>query len=266
MGLISKVEFQGVRGYRVGKYRYRPNTSCFFYLIGNTLIDTGPPNQWQTVKRIVSQYALEQVVLTHHHEDHGGNAAPIQAEKQIPVYIHPAGLDYCHTGFQIQYYRRLIWGVPKTFEPLPLPETLALRGDMSIVPVHTPGHSPDMTCFWIPEKGFLFTGDLFITTQPRYLRYDENPVEEMRSLQKVLKLDFETVFCSHKGVVPNGKILLREKYEYFGELEAKVRSMFEQGKTVEEIRRKLLGKEDFLSWFSGFHFSKKNLVKAFLEQ
>ncbi len=42
------------------------------------------------------------------------------------------------------------------------------------IAVHAPGHSPDMTCYLEAERGWLFTGDLYITSKPCFFRADEN--------------------------------------------------------------------------------------------
>jgi glyoxylase-like metal-dependent hydrolase (beta-lactamase superfamily II) len=123
-----------------------------------------------------------------------------------------------------------------------------------------------MTCYLEPNRGWLFTGDLFISSTARYLRADENLPEQMESLRRSLTLDFETVFCSHRGVVPSGKAEIRAKLEFLENLCGRVRQLSDEGRSRTEITRSLLGRESWLSWMTGLHFSKRNLIRACLDR
>ena len=121
-----------------------------------------------------------------------------------------------------------------------------------------------MTCYLEPERGWLFTGDLYISSKPRFLRADENIHDQISSLERILNYEFELLFCSHRGVVPNGPDALRSKLDYLVSLRDEVRSMWQAGRSVSQIRRDLLGRETFMSLVTLFNFSKRNLVKACL--
>ncbi len=262
MSIIESFEYEQVQGIKVGRFAWKPNTSCYLFRVGDTLIDCGPPNQWKFVKEFVEAEPVERVLLTHHHEDHSGNAAKIIESKHVPVHIHRRGIPLCRDGYPIQLYRKIIWGTPGRFTAEPLPDIVETSVGYALLPIETPGHSIDMTCIWEPQKKWLFTGDLFITTRPQYLRPEENIHMEIIGLRKVLDLDIETIFCSHRGVVENARQHLQEKYDYLTELRDRVQELVKAGWSLEKIRDELLGKEDFLSYFTRFHFSKINLIKA----
>ena len=177
------------------------------------------------------------------------------------IFSPPNGILALSGGFSLNLYQRIVWGRPGRVKPEPIPERI--RFDRATLQtVHAPGHSADMTCYLEPERGWLFTGDLFVASKTRYLREDEDLRLHIESLRRVLEYDFETVFCSHRGVVRPGKAALRRKLDYLVSLCERVQHLRRQGKGVKEITRKLLGREDLMSWATGVHFSKRNLIEA----
>jgi len=156
--------------------------------------------------------------------------------------------------------------VPATVKVHAFPETIQTNKGRQIVPLHTPGHTADMACFYIPQEGWLFTGDLFITTRPRIIRKVEDPLEEMNSLRRVLKYEFQVIFCSHRGVQKRGRQLLQEKLQFLEEIYHQTAHLLKKGKSTAEISRQLLGTEGLLTWITGFHFAKKNLIEAFARE
>lgn len=263
--MIERIEHDGIEGIRVGRLTSRINTTCIVYRIGSTVIDTGPPNQWRNVRRFLEERAVRQVVVTHHHEDHSGNLAPIRRSLEPEIYSPPAGIAPLRDGFVLRTYQKVLWGRPERVVAEVMPREIAIGDGRLLRPLGSPGHSPDMTCYLEPQRGWLFTGDLFISQRTRYLRRDEDVGQHIESLRRVLSLDFETVLCSHRGVVPSGKEALRAKLDCLEGLCERVRQLRGEGRSAAEITRSLLGREDLMSWLTGFHFSKRNLVRSCLE-
>ena len=50
-----RFEHDGIEGLRVGLVPGQVNTTCIVYRLGSTVIDTGPPNQWRKVRRILEE-------------------------------------------------------------------------------------------------------------------------------------------------------------------------------------------------------------------
>ncbi|RMF56347.1 MAG: MBL fold metallo-hydrolase [Calditrichaeota bacterium] len=265
MSVVETVVFEDVEGIRVGRFKGKINTTCWFYRIGRTLIDTGPPNQWKWVKNFIEERQIERVVITHHHEDHSGNGARIVEEFKIPIYAPPSSIPYLQNGYKVHLYRQVVWGRPLNFKALPTTVPLEVGEGMSIQLIPTPGHSEDMHCLLIPERQWLFTGDLFISESPQYARVDENPLQEMESIRNILEHNFRILFCGHRGVVENGYQALAAKLNYLQQLQIKAEFLYQNGHSLNEITYKLLGKERGLSLITGFHFTKKNLIKKLLE-
>jgi len=253
-----------VEGLRVGRGA-KINNTCILYRLGGTVIDTGPPNQWKQVRRFLQERDILQVLLTHHHEDHSGNGAHIHQHTGAPVKVHPSGVGCLREGFPLRLYQRIFWGQPKAFEAQAAAEEIELSEGLRLRMVHTPGHSHDSACFLEPGRGWLFSGDLFVASKPRYLRGDEDPNQQIESLERILSLDFKTVFCAHRGVLEEGRSDLGRRLDYLVTMRENVRRLRREGLPVGEITRRLLGREDWMTWMTGFHFSKRNLVTAFLD-
>jgi glyoxylase-like metal-dependent hydrolase (beta-lactamase superfamily II) len=262
----QRFEHQGVEALRAGRFNLGVNTSCIVYRLGSTIIDTGPPNQWRFVRQFLQERNVERVLVTHHHEDHSGNGARLQREMRATVFFPANGVGFATDGFPLRSYQRVIWGVPPRFAPQSMPEEVTLENGLSLRAVHAPGHSPDMTCYLEPERGWLFSGDLYIASKPRFLRADENVDDQIESLRRVVELEFETVFCAHRGVVTDGRDAIRTKLDYMVSLREQVQHLHAEGRDVGEITKTLLGKESFLSLITLYHFSKRNLVRGCLAE
>lgn len=266
MSVIQHLSHGEVEGIRVGRFRSQINTSAIVYRVGDAAIDAGPPNQWRFIRDFLQSRGVRRVLITHHHEDHSGNGAAIQRELKITVLAPAESISYLSHGYPMQLYRRVIWGIPAKFRAEVLPRELELCPGLSLHLLPAPGHAPDMTCFLVPQRGWLFTGDLFITPAPQFAREADHYREEIESLRRVLEQDFSTVFCAHRGAVVNGREMLHRKLEYLEELRGKAGEMFRAGKSVKEIQRSLLGKEGTMSWLTFFHFSRRNMIKSLLEE
>ena len=266
MSLIEKQTYKDVELIRVGRFPGRINTTVLLFCLGDTVIDCGPPNQWRWVRQCLQERRPQRVLLTHHHEDHAGNGAAIQDELGIPVHAPEAAVPFLADGFPVHFYRRVVWGKPRRFRPRALVREIETASGLHLLPIPAPGHSPDMTCYLVPERGWLFTGDLFIGSHPKFTRVDEDPNREIDSLQRVLQHDFDLLFCAHRGLVPRGRQALQDKLAYLLSLREKVFQLYAKGKSPAAIRRQLLGRETALSWFTHLHFAKRNLIRAFLPQ
>jgi len=266
----ERLTYGPVDGLRAGRYPFGPSTQAACYRIGRTLIDTGPPNQWRAVRRFASEqdeaHGIDRVLVTHHHEDHAGNAARLQELLDVPVYAPEASRDRLRDGFSVEAYRWVVWGAPRPVEAKPVPNTLPLADGTTLRTLPTPGHADDMVCYLAEDHGLLFAADLFITPQPQYLRFDENAPRLIESIHDVLEHDFDTVLCAHRGVVEDGRRALSEKGKYMEALCGVVQRRYRDDKvTVPEITDEILGREGLLYWISGGDFSKRNLIASCLD-
>jgi glyoxylase-like metal-dependent hydrolase (beta-lactamase superfamily II) len=249
----------------VGLFNFGVNTSFVVYRIGRTWIDAGPPNQWSKVREFAEERPPSLVLLTHHHEDHSGNAGFLKERFGCRVLAPEIGRALLRDGFTIQFYRRASWGVPPRVETEPLPALLEDESGLRWQVIPTPGHADDMVCFYEASRGWLFSADLYVASRVRYGRPEDRISLEIASLRRVLTLPFESLFCSHRGPVQNGREGLARKLDYLLSLREQTHELWKAGVSLEEIQRRLLGPEDGMGWVSGFHFCKANLITACLQ-
>ncbi len=265
MPIRERIHFDKVDGARVGRFKGSLNTNFIIYRIGKTLIDSGPPNQWREVRTFSDEQPVTQLLLTHHHEDHSGNAARIAKRHQLTPYAPELGRKKLATGYKIPLLQKLFWGSPIPVITQPLPERMVLENGMKITAVHTPGHAKDLHCLLIPSEGWIFTADMFIARRLKYLRADENLGQLIASLAKIITLDFDTIFCAHRGILENGKPLLAQKHDNLTELAQQAQSLHQKGLEVDEIVNKTLGSDGMMAKLTNYNFSKRNLITEALK-
>lgn len=266
MGVREPIEFEQVEGLRVGRYGKAINTACTLYRVGETVIDTGPGNVWRAIRPWLATKPVKRLLLTHHHEDHAGNAGRIEALFQPEVFSHPLTADLVTHGFPLPLYRWFFWGKPKRLKqrPNPYPASIQTDDGFTFVAIPAPGHAEDLVAILEPHHGWLFTGDLFISSRPKYTRRVEDPNLEIESLRNILKYDFKTVFCAHRCVLEEGRHHLRQKLSYLVTLREQVRHYTQIGDSVSDITQRLLGKEEMLRYFSFGEFAKRYFIESFV--
>jgi len=71
-------------------------------------------------------------------------------------------------------------------------------GDQEARLIHTPGHSEDSICVFLPETGTLFSGDTLYRISDHLGAY---PKAYLRSLERLAGLEVRTIFPGHGGPV-----------------------------------------------------------------
>ncbi len=231
------------------------------YLVGEALVDCGPPVTARELLDALDGRRVDSLLVTHHHEDHMGASALLMERRGLVPRIHAAGVERLERGFPQEAYRRLAWGRPPRVRAQAL-DAEERAGPFRFEVIPTPGHSPDHACFFERERGWLFTGDLFLAERLRYLRDDEDLSALIASLRVVAVLPLNRVFCAHRGPVRDGPAALRRKAAHLSDLRERVRELLAQGLPEREVTRRAVGREGFLTWFSLGRFSARNFVRA----
>ncbi|MFA0810695.1 MBL fold metallo-hydrolase [Microbulbifer epialgicus] len=264
MSIRETFRYQGLDAVRVGRFNTGVNTTFVVYRLNGTVIDTGPSNQWRYVKPFIQSVPLNQLLLTHHHEDHSGNAGAIQKLTGVQALAPELTIGILKKGFRIPPIQKLFWGTAGKAEVAPLPEELSIDGE-KVVPLFSPGHAKDMTCYLLPERGWLFSADLYIANYLKLLRIDEDVPTLLNSIKGVLYHSFDVILCPHRGVVEKGWQQLNTKYEFLLNLSGEAQELQKSGLSLNEITLQLLGEEGLISKLTGYNLCKRNLIASSLK-
>ncbi|MDI6742665.1 MAG: MBL fold metallo-hydrolase [Smithella sp.] len=244
--MINKINFGKVEAFELGYgFLRKPVMNVHFFLVDEICIDTAQSLMRKHFLETIREKKINQVILTHFHEDHSGNAAAVQEAKKVPVFGHPITVQKMKAGSSILPYQYFMWGPSEKLDMKPLPPVIE-SNSISLIPVHTPGHSPDHTSFLEKNEGWLFSGDLYLAPRIKYFRADEKIEETIRSLEKVLELDFQTLFCAHNPQPAEGKKKIREKLEFLKHFCGEVATLHQRGLNEKEIIKNLPYKEVLL--------------------
>ena len=111
-----------------------------------------------------------------------------------------------------------------------------------IVIIHTPGHSPDSSCIYLPAEKVLIAGDTVINnTSGDYSLpyfYWGSSEDLMSSLQKLLDLNIETIYSGH-GYPLNSSDKIKTDLAYLKNLIKFVNDLDNQHLSSQEIAQKI---------------------------
>lgn len=164
------------------------------------------------------------VFLTHSHWDHTGGAYLFN---QVSILNHPFEVDRLTKGWKKsetvgydpseflvdvpspeQLESFFIPGIQK-FNVLGDQDTLTVDG-LEIIVLHTPGHTPGSTCYFLPEYGELIAGDT-LYPGPAYLHLSESNVNDfLASLYKLKSLigpDIKSILPGHNKPIYHPSLL-----------------------------------------------------------
>ena len=157
---------------------------------------------------------LGKVVITHAHPDHSGGLAELVAGRGAVVATHPLEADIIEgttpapNPLQWKVVGPMGWSVLNRLmgDPVPVKDRIE-DGDLlpfgtEVRVVHLPGHTPGSIGLHLPQKRVVIVGDALQYKFGRRLYppapgVTQQPEEALRSLQKLLDLDFDTICFSH---------------------------------------------------------------------
>ncbi|MGY5875634.1 MAG: MBL fold metallo-hydrolase [Candidatus Thorarchaeota archaeon] len=255
-----------------------------------TLIDTGPKSEKSmgVLKAGLSSigvqlHDIEQLILTHGHVDHVGNAEAIRQAGNAQVYIHEDDSKYIadYEGYlenRMDAYLRVIHenGTPSEVSqfiskdyllrlfkdysescPSAISTTDASQFDSGVGQLEiiwTPGHSRGSMCIVSHDEKVVFSGDHIlgdISSNPS-LDFDDSSRLSMlvyfESLNRMKSLDGYIAFPGHRDVIPN--LLKRIKdleLDYSRKLDECEEFLKIEPMSIYSLSRKLYGEYDMNS-------------------
>jgi glyoxylase-like metal-dependent hydrolase (beta-lactamase superfamily II) len=236
------------------------------YRVGPVLIDTALSHMRPEVLAMVRREGIRAVLLTHCHEDHSGNARAINAALGIPIYGGRLTAEKMSRPFGILPYQHLIWGASAPVDVQILPEAPWEEFGRRFVPIPTPGHSKGHIAYLVPDEGWLFSGDLYLSSRVKYFRADEKIEEQIASLKKVLTLDFDALFCAHHPKPVGGKAFISQKLQYLEDIYGKTAELALKGMGSAAIMKAMHLREEWkIKLLCLGNVSMENMIRSALK-
>jgi alkyl sulfatase BDS1-like metallo-beta-lactamase superfamily hydrolase len=228
---------------------------------GLVMVDTGSPLTAELVHdeiRSWSELPLHSAVFSHGHIDHVFGVAPFEQEASTNGWEAPNVLAHAHLPRRFDRYvmtagyneiinRRqfaaanLEW--PREYRYPD--ETYDLEHDFSVGSTqfhlrHEKGETDDATVTWIPEKGVLCSGDLFIWNSPNAgnpQKVQRYPLEWAEALRRMVELEASFLLPGH-GLPIFGRERIRqaltETAEYLESLVEQTLTLMNSGARLAE--------------------------------
>ncbi|BCJ87253.1 MBL fold metallo-hydrolase [Effusibacillus dendaii] len=237
------------------------NSSVYVFFVDGLLVDTGPQSLENDLISFYQSIDFDSVVLTHSHEDHVGTASWIEKNRNVPIFIHASGVDFCSQPADYPKYRQIRWGIRKEFTAQPLGQSIQSQSHTWKV-IYTPGHASDHVALLNENTGILFSGDLFLTPKTKVIMRDESVPVIMNSIRSVLSYDFQTMFCSHAGYIADGKTMLKIKLDDLENLSGDIMHLHKLGLSLTEIDKQLFPKKYPIVLASEGEFDSLHIVRS----
>ncbi|MGB9737918.1 MAG: MBL fold metallo-hydrolase [Chloroflexus sp.] len=215
------------------------SVNVFFILMAGhvTIIDTGYPDQGARVLAALnflgrSPKQVQHIIVTHHHIDHAGNVAALQAQTGATVWMHPLDAELVAAGQAIRpttvsspgWFNRVACGVakrfmPSTFSPACVDrlvtdgETIPVAGGLEVI--HLPGHSAGQIGLYWSSQQVLFAADTVMhrgksLQQPIVL---EDATALVHSVHRLAQRQFATLCFGH-GPALSGRAATTALHRY----------------------------------------------------
>ncbi len=256
--MVDIIEHDGVTQWRFASRwsQLAGYTASAFLTADGVLVDTGIPASRHEFAVLLDRYRVRAVMITHHHEDHAGNVEQVAA-RGLPLWMPEATVPLVTHVERIRAYRRFTW-----FSMPPLRSPVTAFAPDALVPVFTPGHSADHHALFDPASRTLFAGDLFLGVAVRITHHDEDPSQQIESLERAAALEPVRMFDAHRGLVTDAAVALRAKATWTREMIATIQTAIAAGQTDGQILRAVMGGESFTGLASGGEYSRRNFIRA----
>lgn len=267
MLLKKSIELGSINGieYANGLVTFRNislNVYCF--AVDGVLIDTGSRSLKKELQPFLLESDIDQVVITHIHEDHSGGASVINKQRNLPIFIHEMSVRECETNPDYPLYRKIFWGKRKPFQAKPIGKSFSSRNSVWDV-IETPGHAKDHLAFLNKQTGQLFSGDLFVNQKTKVILRDESIPTIIQSIKRLLTLNFDELYCSHAGFVKDGRVMLENKLEYLLELQYKIVALYKKGYSAKQIQDQLFKRKYPITKLSFGEWDSLHIITSVLK-
>lgn len=267
MKIANPFTFYEVKAITCGYSPYgKPFLRVNVYFVDGLLIDAGQSKMRKAVVSFVKTLPVEKVCITHHHEDHTGNLVQIKKEFNVPIY----GSAKCKVLMKkpppISWPQKVYWGSRPAFDIIAFKGKELTTKNYTFKIIDVPGHAVDMIVLHEASKGWLFSADLYVNSTIKYMLANESIAQQIKSIKKILQLDFDTLFCAHNFQPKGGKQKLKDKLQFLEGFYNQVAHLYKQGNPPKSILKKMKLKEfNMLKILSEGNLSQLNMVNAVIK-
>jgi glyoxylase-like metal-dependent hydrolase (beta-lactamase superfamily II) len=222
--------------------------------VGGALVDPGPESSLGTVLAKLGDEQPRAILLTHIHLDHAAaTGALVERWPQLEVYVHERGAPHVIDPSRLLasasqlYGDRLeyLWG---RILPVPEENIRVLRGGETVLGMdvaYTPGHASHHVCYFDPESGTAFVGDVAACRiPPSRLVVPPTPPPDIdvetweRSLERIAAWEPERLALTHFGAIEEPAAHLETVRERLRE-EAQLASETDEASYKADLERRL---------------------------
>jgi glyoxylase-like metal-dependent hydrolase (beta-lactamase superfamily II) len=180
----------------------------------SVVIDPGPDDEGHLDEVARASGSVGAVLVTHDHEDHAPGATAFAARMGAPVYaFRLVGAQHLRDGQVVRV------------------------GGLTVVAVHSPGHTSDHVVFHMRDEGALFTGDAVLGRGTSFIDPPDGDLAQyLRSLKRMQDLAPRTIYPGHGPVVLRAVAKLQEYVDHRAERERQVVDAMAGGaRSIEEM-------------------------------
>ncbi|MEX0568999.1 MAG: MBL fold metallo-hydrolase [Candidatus Njordarchaeota archaeon] len=159
-------------------------TNCYCVFSGKEAIIIDPGGNKEKILRYVEGYNVRAIVATHGHFDHVLEVEQIKRETKAPFMMHQADIDV------MDIFKEYFSGgeIPKPDKFVDEGDVIEV-GEIKLLVLHTPGHTPGSICIYDSKNKIVFTGDtLFKGAFGRTDLPFSDPQKIFDSLRKIFRL------------------------------------------------------------------------------
>ena len=264
MEISESFHYDKIQGFKFGSWPFgRPRMFSHIYFLDGLLIDTGHRNMRKAVISAISPLPVEQIYITHHHEDHTGNLGELQNIFTAPTYASSLCIEIMRKPPSVSFAQWLTWGKNTANFNIQAEDQKIETSNYQFTIIPVPGHAPDMVCLYEAQRGWLFSADLFVKEYIRYFMRSESMKGQIDSITRVLKLDFDVLLCGHNPQFKGGKEKLKAKLNFLNDFYGKVSQLHHQGNSINAIFASMKLKRSWpIRLLSTGELSTLNMIKS----